>query len=609
MVDWHDTQAFFQEHWRPIVIVSVVVVVIVVAISVSLVLTLKRKATPSTTGPPFNGPLDINGDPPQGSGSFAYPQIITNPLPTSTYFGAHTFVHEAGYIATTLQRTSTTQSMLFYYTNLNGEIQGPQEIPLDFLVDAQNNHLFVCNGMFAPIFNRGGEVYYLFVSVGYYGANGNAYPGYVMLFSLDTSVTSNVWTISDINTPYSATLGTHRVMKLPTAGYDWLNQSVYPQPPGTPSTPWYGSFGNKIQVVLDDNEAVVKQSLYISGSEFNPDLPGGNLYWFVLQDNTTSPSILLLYTIQDAKLLLMKTQGDCPNAACASCTGGCTTFVSTSEQACLNGFASDFYVTSGNRSNNILVVANSTPQDNCVLTGTNQPCAPKGYVQGYILNAQGGAQSWVQPQSSNSNSFLYRYIGQTNDPSVLDGSTFGGFANSVSVVNGKLFIGQGEPKSGNAVYLVLDWVASPLANGGVLSPLATLAPSVGSPTGEFPLTPLYPVSAEGTRYNQGVQLIDDGSNQLLVTTWYQPAPADVISIQKTAGSSDDPFSAFALVQTLGAGYSSQASGSPVLSWTGFAQTTATWLSRTGASVRLLFNDPFRGGNAGRLIILTRQRQG
>lgn len=607
MVDWHDTQAFFQEHWRPIVIVSVVVVVIVAAISVALVLTLKRKVVPSTTGPPFNGPLDINGDPPQGSGSFAYPQIITNPLPTSTYFGAHTFVHEAGYIATTLQRTSTTQSMLFYYTNLNGEIQGPQEILLDFLRDAQGNNLFVCNGMFAPIFNRGGEVYYLFVSLGYYGANGNAYPGYVLLFSLDTSVTSNVWTISDIDTQYSATLGTHKVMKLPTASYDWVTQSVYPQPPGTASIPWYGSFGNKIRVVLDDNEAVVKQSLYISGSEFNPALPGGNLYWFVLQDNTTSPSIILLYTIQDAKLLMMKTQGDCPNAACSSCTGGCTTFVSTSEQACLNGFASDFYVTSGNRSDNILVVANSTPQDNCVLTGSGQPCAPKGYVQGYNLNAQGGSISWVQPQAG-SNTFLYRYIGQMDDPSILGASTFGGFANSVSVVNGMLFIGQGQPNAGgNAEYLVLPWVQSPLSNG-FLSPIATLTPSTGSPTGDFPLTPLYPLSTEGTRYNQGVQLIDDGSNQMLVTTWYQPAPADVVSIQKAVGTSD-LFSAFALVQTFGAGYSSQSTESPILAWTGFAQTATTWLSRTGASVRLAVNDPFRGGNTGRIIILTRKRQG
>ena len=75
-------------------------------------------------------------------------------------------------------------------------------------------------------------------------------------------------------------------------------------------TPWYGSFGNKIQVVLDDNEAVTKQSLYVGGSEFDPNLPGGNLYWYVLQDNTVSPNVVLLFTIgnsSDAFLLLRAT--------------------------------------------------------------------------------------------------------------------------------------------------------------------------------------------------------------------------------------------------------------------------------------------------------------
>lgn len=598
MVDWHDTQAFFREHWRPILIVSMVVVAIVVAISLTLVFVLRRKPEPSASVPPFNGPMDINGDPSQNSNIFAYPQIILNPLPGSEYFGANLYVHEAGYLAATYLRPDGHQSLLFYYTDLSGSIQGPQEIVLDFLTPLGYK---VCNGTFAPIFNTAGEVYYLFVSVGPVGATGNLYPVNVLLFTLDTAATSNVWQLSDINTTYTTTLGSVKAMKLPNANFTW---NAGPNA----SKPWYGTFGAKIQVVLDDNEAIVKQSLYISGSEFDPNLPGGNLYWFVLQDNTASPNVALLYTIQDAKLLLMHQQANCPTG-CDTCTGSCLTFDATSEIACTNGFASDFYVTSGNKANNILVVANSTPQDNCVLTGTDQPCAPKGYVQGYLLNSQGGTQSWVQPMASGSNTFLYRYIGAVGDPNILGGATsFGGFANSVSVVGGKLFVGQGEPNaSGNASFLVFDWTPNPFS-GGKLSPIGTLNPASEAPSASFPLTGLYPVSPAGLRYNQGVQLVDDGSNQLLATSWYYPGPGDVISLQDVAGTTD-PYSQFSLVQTLGASYSSQTPTSLEQGLVGFAQNTATWVSRTGASVRMAFNDPAHNHNAGRLVVLTRKRQG
>lgn len=618
MVSWHDTQAFFIEHWRPLLIVSLVVVVIVVAISLTLVLVLKRKPTPTPSAPPFNGPLDVNGDPAQNSNLFAYPQLLNNPVAGATLFGANTFVHEAGYLAAsvTLPGSDALQAVLFYYTNLSGELQGPQSMVLDFLPSGYR----VCNGVFAPIFNRNREVYYLFLSVGTVSASGNVCPRYVIVCSLDTATTSNAWTIGNVNTEYAETLSNPArssqevvAMKLPNHDFVW-----------DAARPWYGTFGAKLQVVLDDNEAIVKQSLYISGSEFDSNLPGGNLYWFVLLNNDTDPQVALLYTIQDAKLLMMQQQGsNCPAVVCTDCTGkgtSCVTFDSTSEQACVNGFASDFYVTSGSRANNILVIANSTPQDNCVLGGSQQTCAPKGYIQGYILTSQGVTQSWVQPRNG-LNNFQYRYLGISSDPSLQGGTTtFGGFANSVSVINGSLFVGQGvpEPQSnaglpGLGTFLVLPWVSSPNANGGNLNPTSVLKPTAGA-AAPFLLSDMYPLSAEGLRYNQGVQLINDGSNQLLATSWFAPAPADVLSVQTPSGGSSSgsgsssQFASFELVQSLGAGYSSQSAASPQQSLVGFGQIAGTWLSRTGASVRLVFNDPSHNSNSGRLVVLTRKRQ-
>lgn len=597
MVDLTDTRAFFKEHWRPILIISLVVIAVIVGISLALVFTLKRTPIPTTVGPPAQYPPDLNGDPPQGSNIFAFPQIITNPLPGTNYFGQRLYVHDAGFIATTVQRTATYQSVLFYYTNLQGEIQGPQEIALNFLPSG----FVVCNGMFAPIFNVAGEIFYLFLSVGTQSvSNGNVYPQYVLLFTLDTSQTSNVWSVGSITTEYYKEFtypvnsqSTIKLLKLPS---DTFQYNAGPNA----NRPWYGTFGNKIQVVMDDNAAVTKQSLYVSGSEYDTDRPGGNLYWYILQDNSASPSILLTLTIQDAKLLMMQNQGTCPTG----CSTGCATFDRYDESNCTNGFASDFFVTSGNKTSNILVVANSTCQDNCVLTGSNQPCAPKGYVQGYVLDTIGGTQTWVQLQAG-TGTFQYRYIGTASDPNILNPTTPGGFASSVSVSQNKLLIGQAEPNaSGNGIFLAYNWTPSPYQNGQ-LTLLSTLNPTTGASNPFEQSNLLTPTSF--IRYNIGVQTIPDGSNQILATTWYQPGPADVISVQDPEVSGQ-PFTTFATLQSLGAGFSSNSTASPVNSRTGFAQNTQMWLSRTGASVRLATNDPFRSSNSGRFIVFTRKRQ-
>lgn len=378
----------------------------------------------------------------------------------------------------------------------------------------------------------------------------------------------------------------------------------------------YASFGNKIQGVLDDNQTITKQSLYvrrrvrlsasnlfvmfryISGSEYDSSKPGGNVYWFILQDNSANPSIVQISTIQDAKLLLLKAQGPCS-----------TPYDSTTAVNCFNGFGSDFYVTSGNGKSNIMVVANSTNQDCAQLSGVNQPDSANGYVQGYILD-QTTFTMWTQPQSGGV--FSYRYIAPITIPQngIINNITgLGGFANSVTVIQGRIVIGQGFPNSaGNATFLVFDWLTLPYQSSQ-MTPFSTIDSTKDGGTTTFPLTGMWASNSTTgyTRFSQGVTPIDDGSNQILVQTYYQPAAADVLSVESTNES--NPMSSFAVVQSIGAAYSSQTSGSPIEpAFEAFAQSASLWLSRTGQNTRMVINDPNFSG-IGRIVIFTRRRQG
>jgi hypothetical protein len=273
---------------------------------------------------------------------------------------------------------------------------------------------------------------------------------------------------------------------------------------------------------------------------------------------------------------------------------------------------------SGSGSQNILFIANSTPEDNCVLTtSSNQPCALRGYVQGYTLISSGGAQQWTQSISPGSSAFQYRYIGQLGDHNIYGGKDIlGGFGNSVSVVKGHLLIGQGLPDSLPAnvnpckfLIFLVETRTPNTAESGFLAPINTLNPTAFTPS-PFPMTPMYPdLTAQGRRYNQGVQLLPDGSNQLLAVSWYAPDPVNNICIVDLAGTgTNDPFTNFELVQSLGATFDSQSVTSLQVAYYGFAQFTTTWVSRTGNTIRLIMNDPAYKENQGRIILLTRKRQ-
>lgn len=604
VMDWEDFKVFFKEHWKIFLGVGLSVIVIIVVIAVTLVFTLgKDKVSVTPSYPPFNGPEDINGDPPKSGTTFAFPQIIPAPSDIVYNFGTRMFVHEAGYICTsgtTFKDGVGFTTLFFYTTDIKGNLKGPtSQINLDFLPDGYD----ICNGTFAPIYNVANEVYYLFVSVGPRVVSGdyntNYYATNVLLYTLDTNPNAQnalTWVQGNINSSLTYITkwnkpggGTVTSLKIPVADSDFKYN---------PATPWYGTFGDKMQVVLDDNESVVKQSLYISGSEYNAQLPGGNIYWFILSDNSTSPILHLTFVIQDAKLLLLKQQTNAGTISCPVPPKTSGTYI--------NGFGSDFYVTSGNGKNNVLLVANSTNEDYCALNGIDQPAAPKGYVQGYIPDSVRG---WVQPQFS-TGAFKYRYIGAATDPNIKNN----GFGYSVSWIDNTVIIGQAAspatvaPK--NAQFLVYPWAEQPFTAGALNPLLGIIDPGqgVGGTPTPFIQTDLFPVSQNIERYNLFSGSTGDSSN-IMVTTWYNQ-PGDVISVLDPLVPQAQPFSTFAVLQNIGSSFSSESTSNPPSTRLGFGQYTQTWLSRTGSTVRMAINDPyFKEGDIsrGRFVVLTKNR--
>jgi len=612
-------KVLLHKHWRAILaLTAVLLVIITVAVVLSVVLLRDKKANPSTSV--FNGP-DVNGDVGGApADQFGLPQIITNPLSTDTAFGTRLFVHDAGYLCV-VSKTAGGEALNFYQTDINGGSLSPQQ--RINLYEYLPSGYVVCDGMFAPIFNINDEVYYLFLSVG--PASGGSIPppdaaagttNYatnVLLIAMDTTVgvtNSLVWQVTDINadTDITSTLAAssgpsfnRTSLKIPFPGATFLWDAT---------KPWIGTFGDLVKVILDDTEQIVKQSLYVRGSEFNPLLPGGNLYWFVLSGNgmTLSPQISLSFVIQDARLfLLQQCQADPTCAAATTTPEGktpCPAFTKTPADY-INGFASDFFVTTGQGKNNVLVAANSTGEDNCMIPNIAQPAAPQGYVQGYTFDSSSTDLGWIQPESSTNNVFNYRYPGTLTDKAVTPG-----FANSVAWIDNFVIVGQATPASnGNAQYLVYPWVTLPYdTSSDSLKLTSTMKPG-GESAEPFKQTPLYRggSGAPSQRYNLTVKDTNNNNN-LLVTTWYNEA-GDVISIQNPLKDATQPFTDFITIQNIGAGVSSQVATDPPVTKTGFAQDTNTWLSRTGLTIRLTTNDPKANAGQGRIIVWSKARSG
>lgn len=589
---------FLKQHWRIILICSAIALIVVVTVIVCVVVLVVNKPT---TSPPFqsNVPPGINGPASNGGdGVFAFPQFVTNPTNDLVGFGEMTFVHPAGYVCVVAETTAGVQSLLFYYTDIRGAIQGPQRIDLPFLTPTVTR---VCNGAFAPIFNVINEVYYFFLTVGTWVKDSNnvttLFAHHVVLFSLNTAVTATEWSVSDIQSPYTANLQygnsqTVKALRIPI-------NSFTPDP----SRPWIGTFGDNIQVILDDTftNSLPKQSLYLSGSMYNINQPGGSLYWFYLADNTTSPQIIFKNQIQDAKLLLLQ---DLPPS---DLSPGCTPFSSSDINAIpqstfMNSFGSSFFVTSGLGAQNVLLIGNVTGEDYCSIIGSEQPAAPNGYVQGFTFDQNTGEGIWKQNITSN-RSFQYRYIPEGDN-------TLQGFGYTCAWFNNFVIIGtSASPLLPNKQvnFPVYKWDKNPVQNNKIMDRTTTLAP-----TAPFTQSNLYPVSAPADinlRYNMKLFDSSDG-NDLIVTVWNSDTEQNVVSVQNPASQGTPPYASYSTIQNLGGDISTATPDTSSflhypLTRTGFGQGTDTWTSRTGLNVRLLINDPNFNNGLGRFVVYSK----
>lgn len=172
------------------------------------------------------------------------------------------------------------------------------------------------------------------------------------------------------------------------------------------------TFGDAIQIVLDDNiPTSPKISVYVRGSK-RSGIFSGSLYWFVL--NEASDTLSLLQTITDQYLAQ---KADQPGFR-----------LEITEQDYLNGFGRSFYVTSGLGKRNKIVVGNPL--------GGTKDAYQNGYVQMFTYDDQ--LAQWSQPVNDTGNHLRIAY------PSIP------GFGHTVSYSRGYVIT---SPASRPAVYV------------------------------------------------------------------------------------------------------------------------------------------------------------
>jgi len=608
-------QKLFQDHMSIAIAITTIIALIIIVVPLTLGLYFGLKPPSPGTSNKFHGPSNVNGDAPASSSTlYGNPQYLLNPSGYPyPHFATQMWTHQAGYICAILSGgpSSAPFALAFYYTNLKGALQESQIIPLDFLPAGY----VPVNGSFAPIFNYVNEIYYFFLSVGFSGCceninpdqtclsacvDNNVYCGCneieidyfatnVIVFSLNTATSSTTWTPQSLQHAYTTTFsnpsGSVKItgLSIPVQDFTWSTV-----------TPWIGTFGNTIQVVMNDNSSVLKQSLYVSGSQYSHVFPGGSLYWYDLANNDINPTVDLVDQIQDTKLALLAQAAENGTLSCSTQPPVLT--VGTY----LNSFGANFFVTSGNGANNVLIISNVTGEDYCNLND-GQPAAPNGYVQGFTFDTK--AYAWVQPTTpyGNTDIFEYRYI-----PVGL-GKNYEqpGFGYGLGFFNNVLTVGLSFSVTGVAKYLAFAWTALPNAadpkNPGnlVIQGIVDSSPPIGQ-------TPLFPTPGAFNVQKRIYMMNLNDAESILFSTWdYQVK--DVISIQQPFESGTSPFTKSVTLQTLGSTYSSQNSSDTATSFIGFGQSIGSWVSRTGISVRLAFNDPDYNNRQGRCIILVKAR--
>lgn len=569
----NETRQFARENWKIITVIASVVAIVIITVIVLLVVLLGGGSHPTPTSTnTFNGPANINGDPQNSTTVFSFPQFLNNPSSDFTSFASLVFTHDAGYICCVTKNTQTpsSETLLFYFTNKDGSIQGPQKIDLTFLPP----NYFVCNGSFAPIFNVIGEVYYFFCCVGLESEFGN-FSKNIILFSLDTSKTDNIWVKSSFRSTSNILLESlsndqgvqTKALKIPVNGFEYDFR-----------VPYIGSFGNNIQVILDRTSSLVKHSLYVSCTEYSAAFPGGSVFWIALQDNSVSPQVSVITQVQDAKLKQLALD----YAVTPCMVAGNPVFPPTKDIGTyMNSFGSSFFVTSNQGSQNVLVVGNVTSEDYCALLNSQQPPSPMGYVQGFTYDSI-GSLPWLQDKGGE-NAYKYRYT------PIGDNQITSGFGYSVAWLNNNVVVGLSTQtgSTNGPQFPVYNWSEFPVINDvlvrkSTIYPQTTLVPFSQSNT--YPAATVTP-PLNTLRYNMNIETTQDSDN-ILLSTWFRGS-GNVVSIQNP----NPDYSTFGAVQNLGESYSSDTTSSPLKSRFGFAQSTSTWVSRTGFSVRLAVNDP------------------
>jgi hypothetical protein len=297
---------------------------------------------------------------------FDNPQFFTNPTSLSE-FGEFVFVHESGVIGATAHTINEPTQLVLY--NITPTNSGTESIitKLSYTLEICDSNEVVVFGQFAPLLNVVGEVYLLLIATG--TVDESSWPGYkfankISLYTFDTNDLSAKWTKSSEEI-------THPYYTRPTI---FVEHPIYK-----------GTFGDNFQIVADDNSSQsTKHSLYVFGSQYTPSEPGGCLFWYIFDTNSTTPSIRLNYMIKDAKL-----SSNLNNSQNGTIVGQSQV---SGAQKYMNSFGSRFFVQTGKGTSNRLAIANITDEDNIKLSTANLN-APFGYVQVFV---QTNGKGWEQ---------------------------------------------------------------------------------------------------------------------------------------------------------------------------------------------------------------------
>lgn len=328
---------------------------------------------------------------------FSTPQILTNPGTSPGEFGQFLFSHDKGFFCTTLQTSSGSTKLFFYETVANKGIQlsSTDNIEINERNDedeGQGSLEFqpVCSGAFLPVMGVVNEVYYLAISVGVTDIENHpnmVFAQRIIFFYYDTNPdtdnsmrwtrTTNVNNTADnhLSHPYRDKVLQSRSSAEPTA-----------------YRPWIGSFGNTMQGFVTNAEAQNNnwRSLYIWSTEFDNETPGGSIFQFIFENNTsTTPSFIPFpVNIGDAKLT--------DNLSVV----GIEKTLPSDLKSYMRGFGRAFNFQSNGLPGGAVNLAVGNPVENqdlltrtCNTTSNNSSSSPGGYVQMYRNFDNGG---WKQ---------------------------------------------------------------------------------------------------------------------------------------------------------------------------------------------------------------------